>query len=298
MRISVATKIFSIAAVVIVAMAIVSLISLLSARNVGLGIQRVTSGYLTIYGGISRVNVYSTEEAYRTRQYITEKALGLHHAGSDFDSSVARLRVLDGLVKRNLAEARQTTARELANPDPLIDKATLARIDERLDRIETQESTHLQRQVALMQALQDGDMGAFQDRFDDLTKWRADYDSYIDQTRLMVFRAGQDAGRQVAAAQRRAMVFSVTLLALACALAIGAALLLSRQLVRPLTDLLSGIHAISAGRLEVEVPVKTQDEIGRLTEAFNEMTHELRVGTRARELFGRYVDPRIAGRLI
>jgi len=65
-----------------------------------------------------------------------------------------------------------------------------------------------------------------------------------------------------------------------------------------LKELLAGVRAIASGRLEVHVPVKTGDEVGRLTEAFNQMTEELRVGSRARDLFGRYVDSRIARQLI
>jgi adenylate cyclase len=94
------------------------------------------------------------------------------------------------------------------------------------------------------------------------------------------------------------MAFSVATLALAGVLGIGMALVLSRQLVRPLRELLEGIRAIASGRLEVQVPVKSHDEIGRLTEAFNEMTQELRIGVRARELFGSYVDSRVARQLI
>ncbi|HEX3367058.1 adenylate/guanylate cyclase domain-containing protein [Phenylobacterium sp.] len=298
MNVSVAAKIFLIAATVVVAMTIVSVVNLISSRNVSLGIQRITSGYLNIYGDAATINVYTTEEAYRTRQYILEKTLGLHHPGNDLPSTVARLQVLDDLVHKNLVEARRITARELSNPDPLVDKAQLARIDERLTWIENEEKSHLDRQVKLITALDHGDMAQFNEGFSDLTKWRANYDSYMDTTRSMVFAAASDAGRQVTVHQARAMDVSVALLTLACVLAIGTALVLARQLVRPLRDLLVGIRAISSGQLEVQVPVKTKDEVGRLTEAFNQMTEELRVGIRARELFGKYIDNRIARQLI
>jgi class 3 adenylate cyclase len=298
MRLSVAAKIFSIAVMVIVAMAVVSGVNLISARNVADGIQRITGVYLEIYGAAARVNVYSNEEAYRTRQYITEKALGMHHAGSDRDATLARLRALDRVVQASLVDARARAAKELAETTGAAESAAMARIDERLARLQAQERDHLAVQTRLIDAYDRGDMAQFNERFDALTQWRAQYDPEVDQTRWMIFTAAREAGREVTRVQREATIFSVALLVLAGVLALGAALVLSRQLVRPLEELLAGIRSISSGRLEVEVPVKTQDEIGRLTEAFNDMTQELRVGVRARELFGTYIDARVARELM
>ena len=298
MQISVATKIFAIAVIVIAAMTVVSFVNLASARDVGLGIQRITSGYLQVYDAAAQAHVYSTEQAYRMRQYIAAKALRLGHAGSERDATAKRLNWLDAQVQTSLAAARRITAQELKSHDPLVDKAQLARIDERLLRLETEERDHLPRQLKLLDAMERGDTATFNEGFSDLTKWRAGYDDYIDETRKMVFAAAHDAGQQVVQRQTRVTVFSVALLALAGALAVGMALVLSRQLVAPLKALLAGIREIAAGRLEVQVAVKTKDEVGNLTEAFNDMTEELRVGVRARELFGKYVDPRVARRLI
>ncbi|ORA19551.1 adenylate/guanylate cyclase domain-containing protein [Mycobacterium angelicum] len=54
-------------------------------------------------------------------------------------------------------------------------------------------------------------------------------------------------------------------------------MLLSRLLVRPIRRLEAGTARISAGDYEVTVPVKTRDELGDLTGAFNEMSHNLKV---------------------
>ncbi|HUB97460.1 MAG TPA: adenylate/guanylate cyclase domain-containing protein [Stellaceae bacterium] len=300
MRVSVAVKIISIAVIVIIAMAVVSVINLFTARNVTSGIERITTGYLNIYGATARINVYSIEEAYRVRRYIIDKTLGLRpdSGGADLAATQARLNKLEGLVADNIALARKTTASELANPDSLVDQATLARIDERLSWIERAEKENQDRLQAMMTALQGNDMARFREDFDDLTKWRIDFDDYMDTTRQEVFAAATDAGRQVTLHQARAMRFSVTLLALACVLALGTAILLARHLVRPLRELLVGMRSITSGSLDVEVPVKSRDEVGRLTEAFNQMIHELRIGVRARQLFGTYVDVHIARQLI
>ena len=59
------------------------------------------------------------------------------------------------------------------------------------------------------------------------------------------------------------------------------ALVVSARLARPIRDLAEGARRVAGGDLRVSVPVRTEDEIGALTRAFNDMTAELRV-SRAR----------------
>jgi len=69
-------------------------------------------------------------------------------------------------------------------------------------------------------------------------------------------------------------------------------------LVRPVRRLLAGAQAVEAGTLDLEIPVTSTDEIGRLTIAFNRMVGELRAKAKIRAMFGKYVDPRILEGLI
>ncbi|WP_345264671.1 sensor histidine kinase [Nibrella viscosa] len=49
-----------------------------------------------------------------------------------------------------------------------------------------------------------------------------------------------------------------------------------RNLLRPLEAVLSGVQQVNEGNLTVEVPVEVRDEIGFLTQNFNQMTESLR----------------------
>jgi signal transduction histidine kinase len=50
---------------------------------------------------------------------------------------------------------------------------------------------------------------------------------------------------------------------------------LSNSITRPLRELTGAAHAISEGDLAQQVPVRTQDELGELAQAFNKMSTEL-----------------------
>jgi signal transduction histidine kinase len=53
-------------------------------------------------------------------------------------------------------------------------------------------------------------------------------------------------------------------------------LLLSRAIARPLRRLTAAAGAVAQGHLDQQVPVRSRDELGRLSRAFNEMTARLR----------------------
>jgi signal transduction histidine kinase len=55
------------------------------------------------------------------------------------------------------------------------------------------------------------------------------------------------------------------------AVALLLAFLLSRTLTRPIRELTAATHAISAGQLKQEVPVRSRDELGELAASFNRM---------------------------
>lgn len=62
-------------------------------------------------------------------------------------------------------------------------------------------------------------------------------------------------------------------------LAVGwLAYLIGRSIVMPLQRLIGAAEHIAGGELTVQLPAASDDEIGRLTRAFNQMTHSLRRG--------------------
>jgi adenylate cyclase len=79
---------------------------------------------------------------------------------------------------------------------------------------------------------------------------------------------------------------------------IGAAVGISAALSRPILRLSAGTGLIAAGNFAVELPVRSRDEIGALTAAFNRMAASLREKEMIKRAFTRYVSREVASEIL
>jgi adenylate cyclase len=80
--------------------------------------------------------------------------------------------------------------------------------------------------------------------------------------------------------------------------ALLAGLLFARGVTRPVRVLTAAVARVAAGDTAQSVPVRSADELGRLTRGFNEMLEGLRQRDFIRNTFGRYVSPEVAKTLL
>jgi class 3 adenylate cyclase len=81
-----------------------------------------------------------------------------------------------------------------------------------------------------------------------------------------------------------------------CALLLG--LVFARRLTRPISALTGAVTRVAGGDLSQSLPVRSRDEVGVLTDAFNGMVEGLRQRDFIRNAFGRYVSPEVAQTLL
>jgi adenylate cyclase len=95
--------------------------------------------------------------------------------------------------------------------------------------------------------------------------------------------------------QRERRVFWLTIAATTSTVLLGLAVaaLITNRLSRPVRSLASAMRDVQGGNLNVELPVSSTDEVGRLTDSFNFFVKELRSKERLKQTFGKYIDPRI-----
>ena len=118
------------------------------------------------------------------------------------------------------------------------------------------------------------------------------YQGYRGDTVLGVYRwlpslkvallAEQDEGEALQAT-RTALITVGGVVAFVVVFTVLAASLLTRGIVRPLRELADTATQIAAGDLDRVAPVERHDEVGRVAEAFNQMTAQLRGSVRSLE---------------
>jgi adenylate cyclase len=100
--------------------------------------------------------------------------------------------------------------------------------------------------------------------------------------------------------QRERRVFWLTIAATTSTVLLGMAVaaLITNRLSRPVRSLATAMRDVQQGNLNIQLPVSSTDEVGRLTDAFNFFVKELRSKERMKQTFGKYIDPRILERVL
>src|SRR5438874_2693165 len=107
--------------------------------------------------------------------------------------------------------------------------------------------------------------------------------------------AAWSAAAARATEQRERRVFWLTIAATMSTVLLGIAVaaLITNRLSRPVRSLASAMLDVQQGNLNIQLPVSSTDEVGRLTDSFNFFVKELRSKEHLKQTFGKYIDPRI-----
>jgi class 3 adenylate cyclase len=94
------------------------------------------------------------------------------------------------------------------------------------------------------------------------------------------------------------IILEMVMLGLASLIGLGLSVIVSNRMMAGLERLIAGTRQVQDGHGYEVLPVTSDDEIGKLTVAFNLMVEDLRAKDRIKETFGKFVDPRIVANLI
>jgi adenylate cyclase len=297
-RLSIRRKIMGIAVTLIVLMAITAVLTMVLVMQVGTSIEELTRNYIPAYGHLARANIRSLERALSVRRIIIEKI-----ASPDNDTQYKALRdtyeAQGGRIEQEILAARALLGDLIEKGATFGDTATLSQLNSRIDALNNDSRRRLNAEnKRLLTVLDAGDAKALAEERDRVDELRDELDQKLDSVRAdMLALLRKDAGMTVRK-QNQVMLISVALTLLAALLGLVFAALVSAGVTRPVRRLLAGARAVEAGHLDETLVVTSQDEIGHLTAAFNQMVEQLRLKERLRETFGKYVDPRVVDGLI
>jgi class 3 adenylate cyclase len=296
-RYTIGFKIFAIAAGLLVLMAAATVLMVRMSHDVGSELDFFASTYLPSYAAIARANVRSVERALVLRRLVI--------VSTDAAADPARRRALrEQFAERGrqgeeeLALARTKLAERLGRPGGYSDVVAVAKLDTRLGLLTEHQRRYEVLASKVIEALERRDEAQYRPLLATLDELRDDFNRTLDGARREMLRIVTDANAETRRRQQQVVTVSLLVTAIAGALGLGFAAVVSNGLVRPVHRLLDGTKAVRQGQLDALIPVTSRDEIGRLTEEFNHMIGELKAKARILDTFGRYVDPRIVEGLI
>jgi adenylate cyclase len=228
------------------------------------------------------------------RRLAFERWFGALNAAEPNREIVAEATENYALFTRKLTD-EFSTARSIIDPYPknAPGSHTLAEVETLLDQIEPayQIINNRQREVLDMQ------LAGQHDKANEQLNLLNDVQSTVQNQRESVNSkmAAWSGSAAKATEQRERRVFWLTIAATTSTVLLGLAVaaLITNRLSRPVRSLASAMRDVQQGNLNIELPVGSTDEVGRLTDSFNFFVKELRSKERLKQTFGKYIDPRI-----
>ena len=183
-------------------------------------------------------------------------------------------------------------------PHNITGRETLAEVKTLLDQIEPayQIISNRQREVLDMQLA--GQHEKANQQVDLLNDLQHTVQEQRESVRLKM--AGWSAAAAQETEQRERRVFWLTVAATISTVLLGlvVAALITSRVTRPVRSLASAMRDVQQGNLNVQLPVSSADEVGRLTDSFNFFVEQLRSKEQMKQTFGKYIDPRILERVL
>lgn len=297
-RLSIRRKIMGIAITLIALMVITAVLTVVLVMQVGARIEELTYSYMPAYGDLARANIRSLERALSVRRIIIEKLQSPADSGQ-YTAFRNRYDALGGQVELEILAARALIHGLIEKGPAFGDASILSQFESRIDAINDDSRRHLNAEnKRLLAVLDTGDTKALADEMERIDELRDELNRKLEGVRADMLALLRKDANMTVEKQHQVMLISVALTVLAAILGLVFAVLVSAGVTRPVRRLLEGAKAVEAGNLEGTLVATSQDEIGHLTIAFNQMVEQLRLKERLRETFGKYVDPRVVEGLI
>jgi len=228
------------------------------------------------------------------RRLAFERWFGALNAPQPNPEIVAEATENYSLFTRKLTDEFSAARRIIGKyPKKSVGSQTLAEVETLLDQIEPayQIINNRQREVLDMQ------LAGQHDKANQQLNLLNDLQRTVQNQRESVNlkMAAWSASAAKATEQRERTVFWLTIAATISTVLLGMAVaaLITNRLSRPVRSLAIAMRDVQLGNLNIQLPVGSTDEMGRLTDSFNFFVKELRSKERMKQTFGKYIDPRI-----
>ena len=296
MRKSIGLKIFSVALIIVVLMAIASGISSWHLDDVSDETIELARYYLPM-----QQRAHQAARAASAELVHMERFLALKRAAAAPARLKAERDELDkraGETGRLIAEAMALVEQGANDPGLNMASRDFLQLRAELPQISRAHAEMSESVNRFLKEYEQGDERMVVLYEETLTRQRNKVGAEIADVTKLLDKLAENSADSALASERQAhrLIWSVTAAAALIGLLLAA--FITRALVRPVRELVLGTQKVRDGHLEADLKISSDDEIGSLTESFNHMIGGLRQKEVIQNTFGKYVDPRIVKNLL
>jgi class 3 adenylate cyclase len=297
MRFTIGLKIFGVAMGLLSLMVLAALIGLRMTRTVDDELGELVNDYFPAYAALAQASTYAEQRSAYIRRLMLAFA---EHPRDEGKISELHRRVLaaSAASDEGIAETRRLLNRQIADAFSVDDDVSLGRLDTQIGFLQEQRKRSAAVFLKLFDAARNNRDAEADSLLDELDTILDDFEHRITADQAEMRRLAEEAVHGTRTYQRHVVEMSLLLVIAAGLLGVTVAAAVTTGLVRPVRRLVAGTAAVEGGALDTVIPVTSHDEIGNLTVSFNNMVGELRIKAQIREVFGKYVDPRIVAGLL
>lgn len=303
---SIWTKVFGLNAllvsIMLVAASVSFIISYYKVNDVRLRVSHLANIVVPLTQAAANVDAYSLEE-----EIFLERALREWSSSTSFDENYQQdlqgFFQLETHVQEELKIARSNLTAALANPQWLSpeDGIAFGRVALLLDNIEKEHQEFFEHAQSMISSLELTSSSVIEERILELEAEADHLDSELFALLTILQELNVTQASEIEAAESMIMAiyqqnFVLTFIVFVTGIALSATI--TTRMVKPVRELKDHSEEIRRGNLDIEVIPRSKDEIGQLAYTFNHMTQELKANSQVKELFGKYVDPRIVDSLL
>ena len=294
MKHSIALKIFALAVGIIGLTVVVAITS--NIEVIGLGNSVATVAHKTIplaakAADLNEAGLFrrvAFERLYREYAEPEPDAKTIQEARENFEKNTTRVYELVGLIREDLKVL----------PEDPEEGELAAQTREVVSQIESsfRSTTDLARNT--LAARQAGDRAKAKELLQFTFKGQMELRTLRSKLQDITSQMAEISARRAEARKNRVLISSTATTLLAVILGLGSAWMISRNMAKPVLELLRTTRAVQGGNLTAHVGKLPEDEIGQLGDSFNAMVDELKRKENLQKAIGSYIDPRIVEKVI
>jgi class 3 adenylate cyclase len=294
MKLSIGAKIFGLALLLLTLNVVLAVFLLTRVIHVGNELRVIAEVDTQLGHTLSRLNDAGTRRRLAFDRWV--RALRTTPADPRAAGAAQREDEADTLEVQRLLDRAGALLRQY--PHRGLNVVALTKIEVLLQQLQKEYPEDNRRQLELIQLIRTGQTARTNEQLVLIEDVQRRRQSHREELEEMVDTLVIQKSKVLTTEQNKVFWLTISATVTLVALGLVIAKLLTQRMVQPVTELVLGIRNVEQGDLTVKLPVRTTDEIGTLTTAFNGFIGELRGKEELRRTFGHYVDPRILDQFI